>query len=210
MMGLRRARKFELRESFFELLSRYIRVSEAAVSRWYRPVAGANLHDRLDYLFNDRNIRWDTSQHSFWVKQCLDIMLDGIDAKAPVTAPPEVAQLPLLRKLNACDSTTHIPKAKRPEFIAAMEVVRSCLWSFSISPSFRISQKMLQACLRSTRHFWTVSAMCRHLQLRSHFELCASYHQSLPTTCGLSCFHCSGSFVVLSSGSSNLNVSGKY
>lgn len=32
MMGLRRARKFELRESFFELLSRYIRVSEVAES----------------------------------------------------------------------------------------------------------------------------------------------------------------------------------
>ena len=91
MQGLR-ARETKIRELFFQLHD--------------TPNQDASLHGRLDYCFNDRYQRWDTSKTAFWVKHCLDTVLGGAVMSATTNAAPGVYRLPPLLSMRNYGSAT--------------------------------------------------------------------------------------------------------
>eukprot|EP00039_Didymoeca_costata_P006397 m.89801 g.89801 ORF g.89801 m.89801 type:complete len:910 (+) comp13242_c0_seq1:1-2730(+) len=81
MLGLRSSIT-KYREQFFQIYN--------------SPVSTSSLHGRLDYCFNDRYTKWDTSKETFWVKHCLDTVLAGAIMKAPICPAFGVFRLPPL------------------------------------------------------------------------------------------------------------------
>ena len=81
MIGLR-SRDAEQRAQFFEIYD--------------KPIRAQSLFERLDYCFNERCQKWDTSKHSFWVKQCLDVVLAGVRMAAELQPQRDIRRLPSL------------------------------------------------------------------------------------------------------------------
>ena len=57
-------------------------VREEFFAIYARPLQAQPLFARFDYCFNECCQRWESSQQSFWIKQCLDLLLDGTSLPA--------------------------------------------------------------------------------------------------------------------------------
>src|SRR5262249_54571447 len=61
----------------FGLRCAFPAVREELFAVYKSPSFGDKIFDRFEYCFNESCQKWDTSDDSFWVKHCLDILLDG-------------------------------------------------------------------------------------------------------------------------------------
>eukprot|EP00911_Craspedida_sp_UC1_P000079 UC1_evm1s66 len=94
MMGMR-ARDMTMRERFF--------------AGFDYPNKDATLHDRLDYVFNEKCAKWDTSKTAFWVKHCLDVVMAGVRVDAPIAPSSSVCRVRPLVPANHIDAVCERP-----------------------------------------------------------------------------------------------------
>merc|ERR1711871_1213804 len=71
-------------------------------------VLNNSLFSRLLYCFDERCQRWETSHHSFWVKQCLDVVMNGI-VDSDIYGSRNTITLPVLNEKSlACELESDI------------------------------------------------------------------------------------------------------